>query len=333
MNFQHTYPRFGGEHIALYNLLATPEEQEECAKQVRIKSVHNSQNKDVVISVSMFAKAPDPGMDHPAIPGDLEHLHKSITRGERSWIDAYLTPFIDGVREIKSRGLPFAVRVYLAADLETFLLERLVGTGVEVRVMESSSIFQNPGACWRFLAFDDSRIAFSRDCESVFPLYENAGRIQDFIKRSLATVSPKVLRYIWNGEHDEDSFIYRPLSGSGIVVSNPDLRGNVAAALEAWHWFGTAGNKHRTQMLPTKAFHRIRGEVDMFGAQWPKYGGDEQFISQLLYWDMAEAGRLETIIGCDRDHVHATMIDDLAYVLQQNPAARISMQSDPIPSS
>ncbi len=332
MNFEHEYPSFGQEHITMYQILATTEEKEECARQFRVSHIHNKKPDDVVLSVSFFAKCPDPGLSPIEIPGDLTRLHPSIRRGEVTWDEAFISRFEAGVKQLRERGVDWSIRAYVAADMEDYLHDRLMDLDVEMRVMETSSIYHNPGACWRFLAADDAEFFFTRDAEDINPTYVEEPCIRRFIDATKKHQDPRMFRMIWNWDYDDVSTVYRPVSGNGV---GGRIMGavNVRAALEAYHWCGMREQNDRTPprsaFLPRWHMHPVRGPRELFGAAWPKYGGDEQFAGQFLYWAACRGGWLDTVVGCNNPGVHVMMASDLVEVLKHNPRAFVSWADDP----
>lgn len=332
MHFEQIYPEFDDADIRTYEMLSNAEGMEDAKNQFRIASIHNAKEKKIVLSTALFAKPPDPGLQEIKIPEDLNKPHPSIRRGEATWNDAFWDRFVAGLDKLREAKLDWTVRVHLAQDLAPFYLERLIDLDVEVRVMGSSSILHNPGACWRYLAGDDAEIWFARDIEDLCPTYIELPLMQRFISwvSNEEVSGPRFFRICWNADYDDVTTVYRPASGGGCGGARMS---GITRALEAWHWFGSRyhelGDNPLSNFHTRWHFHPVRGVRELFGYKWPKYGGDEQFAGQYLYWRHVRAGEIFTVVGFTRPHIHVLMQRDLANVLRHRPNAFIMQFDEP----
>ena len=110
-----------------------------------------------LVATSLFwkpAHAAERDFPQPSRSLLMEAKRLGLVSRHAPW-EHYVRPLLDGAEKLREERPDIVFRVYLAADLE-FLTDDLVTAGCEVMVMNGSSLRHNPGALWRFLAFEEA---------------------------------------------------------------------------------------------------------------------------------------------------------------------------------
>ena len=158
-----------------------------------------------------------------------------------------------------------AFRVYLAADLE-FLIPDLVIAGCEVHLMKSSSIRHNPGAMWRFLAFEETdKLVTLVDADRATHPLADIVRTETTAKAGLGFWRVPV----WGELNDEGNLNYRPIVGCQMGSAKPFP---ARLLMEALVWQTRRGGIAKMAKPPGALPVTIHGTV------WPDYGFDEWFL-------------------------------------------------------
>lgn len=316
--FFRTYPMFTKGAIEAFEMLSTPEERKDAYSHFAVEGVYDEKPDRncglPYLATAIFAKPPDPGLPEIKIPDDLKTPHPSVRRGEIDWHGAFWDRLAANIKKMESFRLNWNIRVYLANDMQ-HLLQELLDWGCEVHVMERSSILHNPGACWRYLAADNTNFFFCRDAEDLCPSHVELPLMKAFMERCEDRSGGYLFRCMWNADQDDVSTVYRPMSGGGMGGYRLEL--GMEQALAAWHWWGSRGFLPKFHSHPLLNEHR-----ELFGMDWPKYGGDEQFGGQYIYWQQVfNEGRIDSVVGFSHHNLHPLMALDVANVKTANPAA------------
>ena len=139
-----------------FQATATGEEREELSNWFAVQRVENRRDVKHIVSLSLFWK--NIRSDQPDIVVKDRAMFMMAGRRRKllrfdPW-EHYAEPLIKGALWLKIHRPDVVFRVYLASDL-VFLLPDLVAADCEVHLMKSASIRHNPGAMWRFLAFEE----------------------------------------------------------------------------------------------------------------------------------------------------------------------------------
>jgi hypothetical protein len=197
--------------------------------------------------------------------------------------------------------------VYLAADLE-FLIPDLVIAGCEVHLMKSSSIRHNPGAMWRFLAFEETdKLVTLVDADRAANPLPDIVRTETTAKAGLGFWRVPV----WGGLNDEGNLNYRPIVGCqmGCTTKLP-----ARLLMEALIWQTRRGGISKLANPPGSL------PVTVHGTMWPDYGFDEWFLQAALYPRAAFEGLLTFIPASAKSQLLPL---DIAFTMWANPASEI----------
>jgi hypothetical protein len=196
------------------------------------------------------------------------------------------------------------------------LVDDLVAVGCEVMVMKGSSLRHNPGAMWRFLAFEEEgrqiTITDSDHAPEVLHNIERTG--QTLAAGHGLWRAPYVLD---GGGPDNDPGFYRPINACqfGGTGGFP-----VGVLMKAMVWHTLRGT------MPNQCRIGGRGEPEsftaIFGSDWPSYGFDEWFLLAALYPRMAMNAVLTFIPWNERPANHWLALD-VEYATWANPQSEI----------
>lgn len=282
----------------LYDLYdAYPEKQERLDSYFKVAQVHNLQpgNKKRVISYSLFMKYAHQEWGEPLV--DPETIHKVDDRYHNmSWYDRYAAPLISNLSKVNDYYPGWTIRIYLAKDL-AFLYEDVFShfPGVEVFIMESSSIAYAPGGFWRFLVFDDPNVSYAmvKDADDHF---QSEGFFFTWFNDS-ATKGWFRLRD-WGGYQKFENFPYtsminyHPIVGCGFGWKRDEkTQIQMEKAIKGFII-------HREQYLDEPRYYKdmvYPGHPYGFGNFFPNYGIDERFLARVIYYLAADVGQLATI--------------------------------------
>ncbi len=262
---------------------------------------------DVIISASLFFKGASYSKRHirPAtdtagqIP--LEELHAvphpafaQSKRETRSFFDNYVRPFLDAECGDYRRV------VFLAADMRC-LRATLAERGIQVVQMRHPSIAHNPGAMWRYLAFNfPCHAVYFADTDREFDLRRVHKLVGLLEKNSRAALSRPLQ---WTGNSGQmalilgNNFAIKPshvnfsaehsmlgyiilnlLTDDRPTVFSNENRHNRHGALQRSHEAGYEGPRP-DERFPAKCF--------------PYYGFDEQWLKEVVYYHFSD-GRTVT---------------------------------------
>ena len=225
-------------------------------------------------------------------------------------------PLLEGAALLKKARPDAVFRVYLAADLK-FLIRDLVAVGCEVMLMKSSSIRHNPGAMWRFLAFEEKdRWVTVTDSDLARDVVNSVERTETIMTAGLGLWR---VPYIFTSiDADNHPGHYRPITASQIGVAGGVLAMDQLMKAFLWHTLrGTMPNecllrtvKGRTKPLP------------IFGTDWPTYGFDEWFLIAVVYPRLAFEGVL-TFFSINTKVATHWFALDIEYVTWANAKSEI----------
>ncbi|MEI7909897.1 MAG: hypothetical protein WCK77_09705, partial [Verrucomicrobiota bacterium] len=227
----------------------------------------------------------------------------------------YVLPLLDGARTLKEARPDLAFRVYLAADLE-FLVEDLVAAGCEVMVMKSSSLRHNPGALWRFLAFEEEgRWITITDSDHAPEVLHNVERTEHALGAGHGLW--RVPYILDGGRPDNDPGFYRPINACqfGAVGGYP-----VALLMKALLWHTLRGSMPGQCVIGSG--EEPSSSVPVFGTDWPSYGFDEWFLLAVLYPRMA-CNSVLTFVGWNDRTVNHWFALDVEYATWANPKSEM----------
>jgi hypothetical protein len=221
-----------------------------------------------------------------------------------TFFEAFLEPFL------LKPPVDWDVRAYVAPNMSQ-IAEFLADRGVQVHVMSTASVAHNPGACWRYLAFDDSAysLIYSQDADN--------GQMKGWINQLEALKQYPDVALARNLPGTSRGGHYHPLPGSNFTVrpskQTPLFPQGWASAmlgftslniLSEQSFCNFANEYEPTQSVSVSSLDRrlARGvtwpnEQERQHAMWfPYYFFDEQFLKQCVYPRVTRKGRLATVI-------------------------------------
>jgi hypothetical protein len=226
----------------------------------------------------------------------------------------YVQPLLDGALLVRERRPDVVFRVYLAADME-FLIDDLVEVGCEVCVMKSSSLGHNPGAMWRFLAFEEEgRAVTVTDSDRATNVLHDVERTEQAMASGLGAWR---MPYVFDARRQQNHpGFYRPFIACHFgVCSSLEMKLLMKAFL--WH---TKRNTIQNHCV-VKGWQSGVKELPIFGTAWPDYGFDEWFLLAAVYPRLALAGIL-TFRPWNESINHWFALD-VEYVTWANPNSEI----------
>ena len=317
MSWTDVFPVLDDAQVAEYEALATPEDRillEQCCGVARVA---NPRSGPHLVATSLFWKpAHVAERDFPTPTRSLLKDAKRLGLVSRHapW-EHYVQPLLDGAEKLRKERPDIVFRVYLAADLE-FLTEDLVAAGCEVMVMKGSSLRHNPGALWRFLAFEEAdRWITITDADHAPEILHNIERTEHAMRAGHGLWrAPYILD---GGGPDNDPGFYRPINACQFGAAGGYPVSDLMKAM-IWHTLRGTMPGHCT----IGATEDVRRETPIFGTDWPSYGFDEWFLLAALYPRMACAGVLTFIAWNDRTANHWFALD-IEYATWANPRSEV----------
>ena len=318
MSWTDVFPVLGDEQVADFQTLVNGHERgmlDDCFDVLRVENRRAGTGH--LVATSLFwkpAHAAEPDFPVP----DRRILREAGKHGLISrhapW-EHYIQPLLDGAEALQETRPDVVFRVYLARDLE-FLVNDLVRVGCEVVVMKGSSLRHNPGAMWRFLAFEEEgRTVTITDADHAPEILHNIERTEQAVAAGHGLWrAPYMLD---GGGPDNDPGFYRPINSCqfGGKGGFP-----VRELMEAMVWHTMRGSMPRHCRIGGRG--EPLSEVSIYGAQWPSYGFDEWFLLAALYPRMAMHGVLTFVGWNDRTANHWLALD-IEYVTWANPRSEI----------
>jgi glycosyltransferase involved in cell wall biosynthesis len=184
----------------------------------------------------------------------------------------YVEPLIRGAYWLQKHRKEAVFRVYLAADMR-FLVPDLVAAGCEVFLMKSNSLAHNPGAMWRFLAFEDAgngRMVTVVDADRAGKPETDMAQTEEATRLGLGWWRVPV----WGELNEVGNVSYRPILGC-------QFGGNqmlpTKLLMQALIWNTQKGKIDPMAKLPGCKPARVHGSL------WPDYGFDEWFLLTSVY--------------------------------------------------
>lgn len=317
MSWTDVFPVLTDDHIEDYESLATESERRLLDEYFGVARVENPRQGPHLVATSLFWKPANAAeLDLPS--PDRVILQEAGGKGRSSrhapW-EHYVQPLLAGAAILREARPEVVLRVYLAADLE-FLMEDLVNSGCEVMLMKSSSLRHNPGAMWRFLAYEEEgRQITITDADHAPEVLHNIERTEQTLAAGHGLWrAPYMLS---GGGPDNDPGYYRPINACqfGGVGGFP-----VSLLMKSMVWHTLRGS------MPDQCHIGGKGkpvsQTPIFGSEWPSYGFDEWFLMAALYPRMAMNGMLTFVGWNDRTANHWLALD-IEYVTWANPRSEI----------
>ncbi|MBN8460394.1 MAG: hypothetical protein J0M04_21405 [Verrucomicrobia bacterium] len=317
MSWTDVFPVLSDAQVLEYQEVATDRDRAMLAELCGVARVENPRFGPHLVATSLFwkpAHASEPDFPQPSRSLLMDAKRLGLVSRHAPW-EHYVRPLLDGAEKLREERPDIVFRVYLAADLE-FLVEDLVAAGCEVMVMKASSLRHNPGALWRFLAFEEpDRWVTITDADHAPEILHNIERSEHAMQAGHGLWrAPYILD---GGGPDNDPGFYRPINACqfGAAGGYP-----VADLMKAMIWHTLRGTMpgHCT----IGATEEIRRETPVFGSDWPSYGFDEWFLLAALYPRMACAGVLTFIAWNDRTANHWFALD-VEYATWANPRSEV----------
>jgi hypothetical protein len=196
----------------------------------------------------------------------------------------------------------------LAADLE-FLVPDLLLAGCEIYLMQTSSLAHNPGALWRYLAFEEKeKWVTVVDADRAPHMLQDIERTEGTAKVGLGWWRVPV----WGELNRYGKMNYRPFLGCqlGACTWLP-----MNLLMQAMIWHSKRGSMPHTATPPGCAAAEIAGH------DWPNYGYDEWFLSAAVYPRAAMDGILTFVPSDAKCRILAL---DVAYCLQMNQQSEMA---------
>jgi hypothetical protein len=291
MGWSDTFPILDEVHIDDYRLEASATERRELDGYFRIAKKINRRKSATLVVTSLFWK-PQWTEDGAYPPVTREAMKKGIKKkrlkkGESQdlrktepWTH-YVEPLFKGAAWLRETKPEVTLRVYLAGDME-WLVADLVALGIEVYLMEHSSLVANPGAMWRFLAMEEAsarRTVLIGDADRLHLAGIDVERGTTLAKLGLG--GWRVPQFGILNERNQLS--YRPMLAThfGCAVKLP-----AAELMKALIW-----NVRRGAMACTTSAPGL-GEREIAGSCFPDYGFDEFFLMTAIYPRLAHKGLL-----------------------------------------
>lgn len=317
MSWTDVFPILSDEMVSEFQSLVSEAELRVLETYFGVDRVENPRSGRHLVATSLFWKPADgEEEDFPIPTRDL--IQEAGTLGFVSryapW-EHYVKPLIKGAATLQDARPDVVLRVYLAADLD-FLAEELVEVGCEVMVMKSSSLRHNPGAMWRFLAFEEEgRFITIMDADHMPEVLHNIERSEH---AQAASHGLWRAPYMFDGgAPDNDPGFYRPINACQFGGNGGVPTGLLMKAM-VWH------TKNGSMPLHCRLGGRGEPEsmVPIIGTNWPSYGFDEWFLSAAFYPRMAFEGVLTFVHWNDR-RVNHWLALDVEYSTWANPKSEI----------
>lgn len=317
MSWTDVFPVLSDDQIVEYESLATESDRALLAGLCGVARVENPQFGPHLVATSLFWKPAHAA--EPPFPVPNRQLLKDAARlglvsRHAPW-EHYVKPLLDGAEKLREERPDIVFRVYLAADME-FLVADLVAAGCEVVVMNGSSLRHNPGALWRFLAFEEEgRWITITDADHAPEILHNIERTEHAMRAGHGLWrAPYILD---GGGPDNDPGFYRPINACqfGAAGGYP-----VSDLMKAMIWHTLRGTM--PGYCTIGATEDVRRETPVFGSDWPNYGFDEWFLLAALYPRMALSGVLTFMAWNDRTANHWFALD-IEYATWANPTSEI----------
>lgn len=315
MSWSDIYPIFSEEQVIDYVDNVNSDDRKILEKWFGVERTINKREGEHVVAVSLFWRNPKAqDEDLPTITRSLMQNAVSLGISKRydPWTH-YVIPLLEGATLLRKSRPDIVFRVYLARDLE-FLIEDLVEVGCEVRLMKGSSIRHNPGALWRFLAMEDSRLFTVTDSDRAPKILSDIARTEAINKAGLGFWRVPYLTTLRC--HNSPGF-YRPIVACHFGgIGGMPMRDLMMAFL--WHTMrGT---------MPDKCIQGLEVcseiKTDIYGTDWPSYGFDEWLLLATVYPRVACRGML-TFLPDDCDTYNRWFIYDVEYVTWSNPDSQV----------
>lgn len=273
MSWTDVFPVLSDDQIVEYESLATESDRALLAGLCDVARVENPRSGPHLVATSLFwkpAHAAEPGFPAPTRQLLKDAARLGLVSRHAPW-EHYVQPLLDGAEKLREERPDIVFRVYLAADLE-FLVTDLVAVGCEVMVMRNSSLRHNPGALWRFLAFEEEgRWITITDADHAPEILHNIERTEHAMRAGHGLWrAPYILD---GGGPDNDPGFYRPINACqfGAAGGYP-----VSDLMKAMIWHTLRGTM--PDFCTIGATEDVRRETPIFGSDWPNYGFDEWFL-------------------------------------------------------
>jgi hypothetical protein len=309
MNWTDVFPVLDDAMVDKFEAEASRKERGELAEWFAVQRVVNRREVGHIVSVSLFWK--NIRSHEPDILIKDRAMFMGVGRRRQllrfdPW-EHYAEPLIKGALWVQVNRPDVAFRVYLAADLE-FLIPDLVIAGCEVYLMKSSSIRHNPGAMWRFLAFEETdKLVTLVDADRAAQPLADIVRTETTAKAGLGFWRVPV----WGELNDEGNLNYRPIVGCQMGSAKPFP---VRLLMQALIWQTRRGGISKLAKPPGTRPVTIHGTV------WPDYGFDEWFLQVALYPRAAFEGLLTFVPSSAKSQLLPL---DIEYAMWANPAAEM----------
>lgn len=309
MSWTDVFPVLTDEDVAFFESHSTPEWRADYEGWFAVeREINRKTNPSHLVSTSLFWRR-DLSLQGVPDPVDRE----SFRRVEwRAFWNSYMAPLVSGAKLLSKEMPEAAFRVYLANEIG-FLADNLVKAGCEVYLMNGSSVGHNPGAMWRFLAFENAT------CPVINIDADRAPLILSDIARTEAALRVGVgawrVPYDFSGPKEG----YRPINASqfGSLKSYP-----TGKLMEAFIWHNLVGR------FPTTFTLEGLREDKIAGTQWPEYGFDEWFLLSVMYPRMAMEGLL-TFVPWDLPSLGQFFALDIEYSTWANPNSELINYPNP----
>ena len=309
MNWTDVFPVLDDAMVDEFEAQATRKERKELADWFAVQEVINPREVNHIVSVSLFWKnirshEPDIVIKDRAMFMGMGR-RKKLLRFD-PW-QHYAEPLIKGALWVQANRPDVAFRVYLAADLE-FLIPDLVIAGCEVHLMKSSSIRHNPGAMWRFLAFEETdKLVTLVDADRAAHPLADIVRTETTAKAGLGFWRVPV----WGELNNAGNLNYRPIVGCQMGSAKPFP---TRLLMEALVWQTRRGGITKLAKPPGALPVTIHGTV------WPDYGFDEWFLQVALYPRAAFEGLLTFVPSSAKSQLLPL---DIEYAMWANAESEI----------
>lgn len=283
----------------LYTLFDNhPERHSELNAMFAIKNTYNVKggNKKKVIAYSLFWKPPFADGPMPVISEEAMYRPSPSVKRNQPFYDKFIKSLLAQVAMVKRHFPGWIMRVYLADDLK-FLIPRLLAADMEIFLMASNSIAAAPGSMWRFLVFDDPKvaIAYIRDADELPARLNGDFRMS---KQILKWASAKAERGFfrirdfgrWATQRVVHLKQYSPILASAFGAKRVrwlDMQKAMKGYILHRTLFCDEG-RHPTDIA-------LRTHPYGFGNEFPSYGFDERFLKHVIYFEAVDRGQLKTI--------------------------------------
>jgi hypothetical protein len=309
MNWTDVFPVLDDAMVDEYEAKASKKERRELADWFAVREVVNRREVGHIVSVSLFWK--NIRSHEPEIVIKDRAMFMGVGRRRKllrfdPW-HHYAEPLIKGALWLQANRPDVAFRVYLAADLE-FLIPDLVIAGCEVHLMKTSSIRHNPGAMWRFLAFEETdKLVTLVDADRAAAPLADIVRTETTAKAGLGFWRVPV----WGELNDAGHLSYRPIVGGQMGCTKPLP---TRLLMESLVWQTKRGGISKLAQPPGEL------PVPIHGTVWPDYGFDEWFLQAALYPRAAFEGLLTFVPVSAKSQLLPL---DIEYTMWANPASEL----------